>query len=105
MCVIVGNIFEKAFEKYHWKRNKYCVCKFTKHFLTNKGLIGSNDIALMKNNFATTDERKLASAFDKHDVNIVVISSRKPPKHTLKMSRSKQEAFCDIFSAYKKLSK
>ena len=98
MLAVTQKIFEKAFEKYH--RNFW---KFIKPFLTNKGFIGSNDITLVENNVVTTDEKTLASTFNKHFINIVEISSAKPPKNLSKVShgKSKQEVLCDILNAYK----
>ena len=57
----------------------------------------------MENNVVTTDEKTLASTFNKHYINIVEISIGKPPKNLSKMShgKSKQEALCDILNAYK----
>ena len=34
-----------------------CFWKFIKHFLTNKGFIGTNDITLVENDVVTTDEK------------------------------------------------
>ena len=57
----------------------------------------------MENNVAATDEKTLASTFNKHYINIVEISSGIPPKNLSKMShgKSKQEVLCDILNAYK----
>ena len=49
--------------------------KFIKPFLTDKCFIGSNDITLVENDVVTTDEKTLASTFNKHYINIVEISS------------------------------
>ena len=77
--------------------------KFVKPFLKNKGFIGSNDITLVENDVVTTDEKTIASTFNKHNNNIVEISSRKLPKNISKMShgQSKQEVLYNIFNAYK----
>ena len=53
--------------------------KFIKPFLANKGFIGSNDINLVENDVVTTDKKTLASTFNKHYINIMDISSGKPP--------------------------
>ena len=58
--------------------------KFIKPFLTNKGFTGSNDITLVENNVAATDEKTLASTFNKHYINIVEISSGIPPQKSFK---------------------
>ena len=71
-----------------------------KPFLTNKGFIGSKDITLVENHFVTTNEKTFASTFNKHYINIVEISSAKPPKSFSKMSdgKSKQEVLCNILN-------
>ena len=63
----------------------------------------TNAITLVENNVVTTDKKALASTFNKHYINIVEVSSGKPPKNLSKMShgKSKQEALCDILNAYK----
>ena len=43
--------------------------KFIKAFLTNKDLLGSNDINLGKKN-VTTNVKALASKFNKHYINL-----------------------------------
>ena len=75
--------------------------KFIKYFLTNKGFIGSKDTTLVENNVVTTDEKTIASTFNKRYINIVEISSGKPTKNLSKMShgQSKQEILCDILNA------
>ena len=75
--------------------------KFIKPLLANKACIGSNDITLVENDVVTTDEKTLASTFNKHYINIVEISSGKPPKNLSKMSygKNKQEVLCDILNA------
>ena len=77
--------------------------KFITPFLTNKGFIGSNDATLVENDVVTTDEKTIVSTVNKHNNNIVEISSRKSPKNLSKMShcKSKQEVLCDILNAYK----
>ena len=44
--------------------------KFIKAFLTNKDLLGSNDISLGKENVVTTNVKALASKFNKHYINL-----------------------------------
>ena len=51
--------------------------KFIKPFLTDKRFIGSKDITLVENGVVTTDEKTLASTFNKHCINIVEITSEK----------------------------
>ena len=58
--------------------------KFIKPFLASKGFIGSNNINLVENDVVTTDEKTLASTFNKHYINIVEISSGKPPPKSFK---------------------
>ena len=84
-------------------KNNKSFWKFIKPFLTNKSFIGSNNITLVKNDVVTTDKKTLASTVNKHYINIVEISSGKPPKNLSKMSRgkSKQEVLCNILNAYK----
>ena len=53
--------------------------KFIKPFLASKGFIGSNNINLVENDVVTTDEKTLASTFNKHYINIMDMSSGKPP--------------------------
>ena len=76
--------------------------KFIDLFLTNKGFIGSNDKTLVQNYVFTTDEKTLASTFNKHYINIVETISGKTPKNLSKMShgKSKQGVLCDILNAY-----
>ena len=76
--------------------------KFIKPFLTNKGFIVSNDITLVENDIVATDEKTLTSTFNKNYINIVEISSGKPPKifqkyHFVKANRK----YSDILNAYK----
>ena len=52
-----------------------------KHFLANKGFIGSNDITLGENNLVTTDKKIRASTFNKHCIHIFEISNGKAPKN------------------------
>ena len=65
--------------------------------------IGINDITLVENDVVTTDEKALASTFNKHYINILDISSGRPQKNLSKTSHSKtkQEVLCDILNAYK----
>ena len=63
--------------------------KFIKPFLTDKRFIGSKDITLVENGVVTTDEKTLASTFNKHCINIVEISSGKPLKNLSKLSHGK----------------
>ena len=83
-------------------RNNKSFWKFIKPFLTNKGFIVSNDITLVENDIVTTDEKTLTSTFNKNYINIVEISSGKPPKifqkyHFVKANRK----YSDILNAYK----
>ena len=55
ICVSLGrksleSIMEKGI-------NNNSFWKFMKHFLTNKGFIGTNDITLVENDVVTTDEK------------------------------------------------
>ena len=54
----------------------------------------------MENKVVTTDEKTLASTFNKHCVNIVEITCEKIPKNFSKIShgKSKQEVLCDILN-------
>ena len=99
-CRYAENLWKSITEK---RINNNSFWKFIKPFLTNKGFIGSNDITLVENDAVTTDEKTLASTFNKHYINIVEISSGKPPQNLSKMShgKSKQEVLCDILNAYK----
>ena len=77
--------------------------KFIKPFLTSKDFTGSNDRTLAENNIVTTDEKTLASTFNKNYIDIVEIRRGKHPKYLSKMShgKSKQEVPRDILNAYK----
>ena len=57
----------------------------------------------MEKNVVTTDEKTLASIFNKGCIDIVEISSRKRLRNISKTShgKSKQEALCNILNAYK----
>ena len=57
--------------------------------ITNKGFIRSNDITLVENKVVTTDEKTLASTFNKHCINIVEITSEKIPKKFQKYHMAK----------------
>ena len=75
--------------------------KFIKLFLTNN--YKQRFVTLVENKVVTTDEKTLASTFNKHCVNIVEITCEKIPKNFSKIShgKSKQEVLCDILNAYK----
>ena len=50
-----------------------------KPFLSNKGGLASNDIALVKDNEIVTDDQKLTEIFNDHYINIVEKSSGTKP--------------------------
>ena len=55
ICVSLGR---KSLESITEKGiNNNSFWKFMKHFLTNKGFIGTNDITLVENDVVTTDEK------------------------------------------------
>ena len=72
--------------------------KFIKLFLTNN--YKQRFVTLVENKVVTTDEKTLASTFNKHCVNIVEITCEKIPKNFSKIShgKSKQEVLCDILN-------
>lgn len=45
---------------------------FVKLFMTNKGMIASNYITLIKGKNVTTDEDEISQKFNKHYINIVL---------------------------------
>ena len=98
-CRYAENLWKSITEK---RINNNSFWKFIKPFLTNKGFIGSNDITLVENDVITTEDKTLASIFDKHYINIVEISGN-PLQNLLKLShgKSKQEVLCVILNAYK----
>ena len=68
MCVVTQNSLKKHLKSITKKgiNNNKSFWKFIKRFLTNSGFIGSNDITLVDNDVVTTDEKTLASTFNKH---------------------------------------
>ena len=86
MRVVMEQIFEK-----HLKRiteieiNTYkSFWIYPNYFLSNKGFIGINNITILIKDVVTTDEKTLASTFNKHYINIVEISSGKSLKNHFK---------------------
>ena len=86
MRVVMEQIFEK-----HLKRITEIEINTSKsfwiypnYFLSNKGFIGINNITILIKDVVTTDEKTLASTFNKHYINIVEISSGKSLKKHFK---------------------
>ena len=52
---------------------------FIKPFMTNKGMVTSNDITLIKGKNAITDEYEISHTFSKHYINIVEKSCGNKP--------------------------
>ena len=52
---------------------------FIKPFMTNKGMIASNDITLTEGKNVITDEYEISQTFNKHYINIVAISCGNKP--------------------------
>ena len=51
----------------------------TEHFMTNKGMIASNDITLIEGKNVITDEYEISQTFNKHYINIAEKSCRNKP--------------------------
>ena len=80
------NIFLNNLQKLDIKLNSL---SFFLQTITNKGFIRSNDITLVENKVVTTDEKTLASTFNKHCINIVEITSEKIPQKFQKYHMAK----------------
>ena len=52
---------------------------FIKPFMTNKGMIASNNITLIEGKNVITDEYKISQTYNKHYINIVEKSCGKKP--------------------------
>ena len=52
---------------------------FMKSFMTNKGMIASNNITLIEGKNVIKDEYKISQTFNKHYINIVEKSCGKKP--------------------------
>ena len=55
---------------------------FIKPFITNKGMVGSNDITLIEGMNVITDEYEISQTSNKHHINIVEKSCRNKPNKT-----------------------
>ena len=55
---------------------------FWKPFITNKGMVASNDITLIEGMNVITDEYEISQTFNKHHINIVEKSCRNKPNKT-----------------------